>query len=114
MDDGHKMRLHFLGRGRGRLRFFLLQLGLGFVKHLPDFPAGFVAQRQESRCEHHFGGQINIHLAVARIVEGDFTHPEAAPVFHHPIPGDALIDQLGEINDPILLNFQAHALFAQR
>ena len=33
VEDGRKMRLHRLGRGRGRPGFFLLQLGLGFVKH---------------------------------------------------------------------------------
>ena len=36
-----------LGRGRGCPGFLLRQLGLRLVKHLLDFPARFVAQRQQ-------------------------------------------------------------------
>ena len=108
------MRLHLLGRGRGRPGILLLQFGLGFVKHLLDFPAGLVEQHQQPWFQRHFRGEIDIDLAVARIAKGDFTHPKAAPVFHHPIPGDALIDGLGEINGPLLFDCQAQARFAQR
>jgi hypothetical protein len=54
VNEGHKMGLPLLGGGRGRPGFFLLQLGLGFVKHLLDFPARFVEQRQQPRFQRPF------------------------------------------------------------
>ena len=100
--EGDKPRLHFLGRGRGRPGLLLLQFGLRFVKHLLDFPAGFVEQHQQPWFQRPFGGEVDIDPSVTGILEGDFPHPEAAPVFDHPIPGEALIDRLSEINDPLL------------
>ena len=49
VGDGHKMRLHLLGRGARRPGFVLRQFGLGFVKDLLDLPAGFVEQHQQAR-----------------------------------------------------------------
>ncbi len=73
------------------------------------FPARFVEQHQQSRFERHLAGQIDIHRAIVWIAKGDFSHPQAAPVGDPSIGGDALIDGLGEINNPLRLDGQAQA-----
>jgi len=48
MGQTHELRLHFFGGDTRCPGLLLLEFGLGFIKDLLDFPAGFIEQGQQT------------------------------------------------------------------